>query len=280
MISPTAEYSRVLFGVLLLAVVALFVLRAVRKDRDEYQRFKSLTRTEDRQRTFRKWLGQSAAVFGGGAAVLLALLWQHVGLFQRAVDAVPLVRGFRRWFADTGDLGDGIVIGLAVAIVGGTVLAVFAARNTTEVLAVGDITALLPRNRVELGYGAALSVNAGVSEELMFRLALPTLVFAVTRNPAVAIVTAVVIFALLHLYQGVAGIIGSAVIGALLTAVFVASGSIVAAMTVHALIDLRSLVLIPLFVNRVWKTHAAAPIPAPSQDSNSPVSDGHSAAEL
>jgi membrane protease YdiL (CAAX protease family) len=46
-------------------------------------------------------------------------------------------------------------------------------------------------------------------------------------------------------------------IGALMMALFVASGSIVVPMLVHALIDLRSLVLIPVAVLRVHREEPA-----------------------
>src|SRR5690606_29000321 len=100
--------------------------------------------------------------------------------------------------------------------------------------------------------------NAGVVEELLFRLALPVLAFAVTGNALVAVVGSLAVFAALHLYQGVAGIIGSAVIGALLMAVFIGTGSILAAIVVHVFIDLRSLVLIPVVVFGVHRTRSPA----------------------
>jgi membrane protease YdiL (CAAX protease family) len=63
----------------------------------------------------------------------------------------------------------------------------------------------------------------------------------------------VALFGLLHVYQGVAGVIGSLLIGTLLMAVFLSTGSILLAVTLHALIDLRSLVLIPMVVYRVHR---------------------------
>ena len=56
--------------------------------------------------------------------------------------------------------------------------------NGVPTLSARDIHALLPRNRGELRYGALLSVNAGVVEELLFRLAFPVLIFAATDSAA------------------------------------------------------------------------------------------------
>lgn len=259
MIDPTAVYARPFFAAVLVLVVALLLLRAIRRDRREYQRFKSFTRTDQRQRMYRKCLLQSAAVFGGSSLVLLALLGPQLTFILDDVHAVPWVRQLRLSVSDTGGLAMGVVIGGIIAVLALTVLGVFAARRDVTVRSVGDIGALLPRNRAELAYGAALSINAGIVEELLFRLALPTLVFAVTGNSVVAIVVAIALFGSLHLYQGVAGVVGSTVIGTVLMAVFLATGSIVTAIALHALIDLRSLVLIPLVVNRVWSADDDGP---------------------
>ena len=258
-IDPTAVYARPFFAAVLVLVVALLLLRAIRRDRREYQRFKSFTRTDQRQRMYRKCLLQSAAVFGGSSLVLLALLGPQLTFILDDVHAVPWVRQLRLSVSDTGGLAMGVVIGGIIAVLALTVLGVFAARRDVTVRSVGDIGALLPRNRAELAYGAALSINAGIVEELLFRLALPTLVFAVTGNSVVAIVVAIALFGSLHLYQGVAGVVGSTVIGTVLMAVFLATGSIVTAIALHALIDLRSLVLIPLVVNRVWSADDDGP---------------------
>ncbi len=268
MIDPDAAYAPIALGVVLVALIGLLVLRAIRKDRREYGRFKRYRSTVKRQRMYRKWLVDSFVTFGGASLVVLALTWQYVPLVLDAVNSVGWVRSLRSAFADSGGVGVGLVIGAVVVLVGGTLIAITLARNTESVVAIGDVQSLLPRNRAELGYGAALSVNAGIVEELLFRLALPALVFGVTGNVVVAIVASLVLFGVLHVYQGVAGIVGSTIIGALLMVVFLATGSIVAAIVVHALIDLRSLVAIPMLVYRVHRVAGdvdAAPgeIPVP-----------------
>jgi len=150
-----------------------------------------------------------------------------------------------------------IALSLAVLVVGGTILLVYLARNTEEVPTIGDVAALLPRNRQELRYGAALSINAGVVEELLFRLAFPAVLFGATASVTVAIVGSVLVFGLLHAYQGVWGVLGATLIGGFLMLLYLASGSILVAIVAHALIDLRSLVLIPAVVYRVHRPAAA-----------------------
>jgi membrane protease YdiL (CAAX protease family) len=167
---------------------------------------------------------------------------------QQGVDRWPIGVWWRSLLAGTGGLVPGIASGVAIVLVGGTVVAVALARRTESVPTIGDIGALLPRNRSELVLGALLSVNAGVVEELLFRLAVPALILGATGSTVAAVLGSIVIFGALHYYQGWPGIVGATVIGALLMVLYLASGSILVAIVAHALIDLRSLVLIPVLV--------------------------------
>jgi membrane protease YdiL (CAAX protease family) len=54
-------------------------------------------------------------------------------------------------------------------------------------------------------------------------------------------------------YQGLPGIVGATILGAIFMATYLATGSIVVAIVVHALFDLRSLVVIPVVVFGVHK---------------------------
>ena len=126
-----------------------------------------------------------------------------------------------------------------------------------EIPAIGDIQAMVPRNRAEVRIGALLSVNAGVVEELVFRLALPALLYGAFGSVEFALITSALVFGGLHAYQGPVGIIGTTIIGLLLLALYIASGSILLPIIAHALIDLRTFVQIPLIVLRV----PAAPTP-------------------
>ena len=128
-----------------------------------------------------------------------------------------------------------------------------------EVPAVGDIRALLPRTRGELPYGAALSLNAGIFEELLFRLGLPAVVFAVTGDALLAFAGATVVFGLLHVYQGPLGILFSTLLGVVFVGLYLVTGSILVPIVLHAVIDLRSMVLIPVVLGTAARSGRAAP---------------------
>ena len=251
MLSPDSPTSSLILGGVLWALLAMLIARAMRKDRREYSRFKRYRSSQSRRRMFRKWLIASLTMFGGSAVVILALAWQYPPLLLASVRRWPVAE----WFASVIERSDGLVLGLAigvaVALVAGTILAVYLVRKTDDVPTIGDISALLPRDRRELRYGIALSINAGVVEELLFRFAVPALIFGVFGNALVAVVGSVLLFGVLHLYQGVWGVVGSIAIGGALMTLYLATGSILAAIVAHALIDLRSLVLIPVLVYRV-----------------------------
>lgn len=254
MLSPTDPASPVILWFTFAALIGLLVYRAVRKERRDYQRFKRFERTRNRQRMMRKWLVDSLTMFGGAAVVIIALSWRFVTPLLGAVEGWPISVGWRRLLADTGGLVPGVAAAIGVALLGGTIFAVALARKTDDLPTIGDIGALLPRNRAELVYGALLSVNAGVVEELLFRFALPALIFGASGSALAAVVGSVALFGVLHLYQGWPGILGATVIGSLLMALYLATGSIVVAVIVHVLIDLRSLVLIPMLVFAVHRT--------------------------
>jgi membrane protease YdiL (CAAX protease family) len=265
MLPPDALLTRVLLSVALAVLLALLVWRAVHRDRREYGRFKRMTDTAGRQKMFRKWLLASFFTFGGASVIVLLLAWQSVPRMLAQVERWPATMALRSFVRDGGELFTSIVIGLVVAVVGGGILVVVLARKTGEVSTIGDISALLPRNRAELGFGAALSINAGIVEELLFRLALPALVFGITGNAAVAIVASLLLFASLHIYQGVPGSVGALLIGSLLMLLFLATGSILWPILAHALFDLRSLVLIPMAVYGVHrKTGDPEPVDEPA----------------
>jgi uncharacterized protein len=236
-------------------IAALLIVRAARRDKRDYRRFKKLKSTRSRQKVLAKWLRESFFLFGALSCLVLLAAWQYVSLASRdALTWRPL-----DWLSThlSGDFGTGLAVGAAIAFVLVLVLPVILFRDRiNEVTAVGDITALLPRTRGELIYGAAMSVNAGVVEELLFRLGMPALLFGITGNGVVAFALAAVLFGLLHIYQGAWGVVGATLLGLLFTAIYLLSGSILVVIAVHALVDLRSLVLIPLVVRKVWRVTA------------------------
>jgi len=144
-------------------------------------------------------------------------------------------------------LGSGLSGGILIGTLAVSVMPLIMRRfgGKTPVLT-GDIAALIPRNRAEIRWGAVISVNAGIIEEIFFRLLMPLTWFALTGNVITALFVSVVLFGLVHAYQGVVGVLATMAIGAVLTMVYLATQQIWIAIFLHALIDLRVLVFLPL----------------------------------
>ena len=137
--------------------------------------------------------------------------------------------------------------GLAV----GGVIAGLVERWRGRTVTLGDVESVLPTTRAELGWGALLSVSAGVTEELFFRLLLPLLLLLCGVPGVAAVTLACVLFGAAHRYQGALGMIATALVGAVLTLAYLLSGSLVAAVLLHVAIDFNALVVRPLLSGRV-----------------------------
>ncbi len=97
---------------------------------------------------------------------------------------------------------------------------------------------LMPVTRREKWLYAGLSFCAGFGEELAFRgYAIPVVIVAGLSAPAALGLTSAA-FAVLHSYQGVLGVVRTGVIGLIMGAVFLHTGSLWPPIIGHVLIDL------------------------------------------
>jgi membrane protease YdiL (CAAX protease family) len=105
---------------------------------------------------------------------------------------------------------------------------------------------LFPATRAERRWWVLVGLTAGICEEALFRgFLLHYLHTSPWRlNLTLALLLSALIFGLQHLYQGVQGVIVSAVLGALFGLLFLLSGSLLLPMLLHAALDLRLLVIL------------------------------------
>jgi membrane protease YdiL (CAAX protease family) len=123
----------------------------------------------------------------------------------------------------------------------------FGGRGVGEVLRrqARGFVALLPRGRRERQVFALLAVTAGICEELLLRgfgIAYVRWLWPAAPRLWVILITAAV-FGLVHLYQGPRGVVLTGLIGAYLAWLVLTTGSLLPAMIIHALLDLRVLAL-------------------------------------
>ncbi|MEP6844281.1 MAG: CPBP family intramembrane glutamic endopeptidase, partial [Pseudolysinimonas sp.] len=226
---------------LLLVVLGLLAWRAATRQRGQYRRFKRLTSTRARKKVYASWLLESAPVIGGLSAAVLLAAWPYVPLALRTTQSWAPIAAVRVFLATP--VG---AVACVIAVVGVAVLLVVpivVLRRSVgdggldEIPAVGDIRALLPRVRGELKFGVGLGLSAGIFEELLFRLALPALIFGIIGVGPLAFVLAALVFGMLHLYQGPLGILFATLLGLVFAALYVLTGSIAAPIVLHALVD-------------------------------------------
>ena len=103
----------------------------------------------------------------------------------------------------------------------------------------GPVVALLPHNRAEWRGFLALSLTAGVCEELLVRGFLIWFIASWT-GPWIALVLSSVLFGLAHGYQGPGGIVKTGVVGLVMGAVYLGTHSLLPGMVLHALLDAGS----------------------------------------
>ena len=107
-----------------------------------------------------------------------------------------------------------------------------------------DFGAFMPATPRERWLFAGVALSAGICEEIVYR---GWLLFALHRELALtgsaALVVAAVLFGLAHSYQGPLGVLSATLAGVLMCVLYVASGTLLVPMALHALIDLRFAVL-------------------------------------
>jgi membrane protease YdiL (CAAX protease family) len=104
---------------------------------------------------------------------------------------------------------------------------------------------LLPRTAGERRLFTVVGVTAGVCEEWLYRGFFLAVVAALAGGlpSGVLVVVAAAAFGLAHAYQGRAGIVMTGVLGGVMAALYLQSGSLLLPVLLHAAIDLRFLLV-------------------------------------
>lgn len=195
---------------------------------------------------YRRWMRRAPLAFGMTAIAALAI-GGRLDALTRLPPEFAALAAEARWLAGfEGAAFEAAVLG---GLAGGALIGLLLARwrlgRGKPPFSAGDIERILPRNRSELGWTAALGTAAGIVEELFFRLALPLFATLATGSAPLGFTLATLLFAGAHRYQGWAGMAFSALAGALLATIYLATGDLWFAMLVHVLLNLNGLVLRP-----------------------------------
>ena len=218
-----------------------------------FQKLKTQSGDVDRLGFYKGGLAKSMILFFGGAMISLIVLGRLETLANIPEEfGSENVRSVLSAFSPAlvyGVIWAWVAVVCLASLLGGAQMARMV--RAGEALPSGALAALLPRTSGERFWAGLIALNAGLSEELFFRLVLPLLLYAVTGQATLAFVLAVVIFGLGHAYQGLWGIVMTGLVGLMLGLVYLYSGNLWLAIGIHAGIDLWSLIIMPFLVG--WK---------------------------
>jgi membrane protease YdiL (CAAX protease family) len=219
--------------------------------------------TSARQAVYRKWTWQSLELYGLGSLLALWVL----GRLDALGTVPPEFSGALGGVATSGEFLVGLLL---AALATGLLLpyvplfvSVWRTRTRGEVppkvveVALGDIAALMPRNAAERRWALWLSINAGLVEELYFRLFVPLLLCAILGSANWAFGIAALLFGLTHAYQGWVGVVASGIVGLVMTALYLGTGQLWVPIAVHAFIDINTLLLRPALMSLAEGRRAA-----------------------
>jgi len=226
-----------LVEILHLLILAVLVVVLPLWDRKETRRLKTSADPRARIQSYQKILAYLWAM----TLVLLATV-----PFRELFTAPPLPGKLGSWSGSS--LGLGLMVGALGGLLVPIVLSLRSPEARSRQLApLRAIAFFLPRTGEERAWFAAVSVTAGICEEIIFRGFLIRYLDALPLGLGVLAASgaAAVLFGINHGYQGWRGIIATAVLALAFTALFFITGTLLIPIVVHALIDLRILVLLP-----------------------------------
>lgn len=234
-------------------LIALQIWQDVRT----FPKFEAMSDSTDRRKVLRYWTVDSFIRYGVLGTVALFIVGAPEALWTLPSDVGAGINEFTASInlspgrAAIG--GYGLAGVLALGLLAGAVAGFYIKSDAVPKDGVG---ALLARNWKEARWTGAISINAGVVEEIFFRALLFIVLFQVSESILLAMIGSTVLFAVAHAYQGIGGVLTSGLLGAMFMVIYAATGALWLVILLHALIDLRGLVLLPWSLG--WLSHDGA----------------------
>jgi membrane protease YdiL (CAAX protease family) len=251
---------------LIAGVIFLYLAYTTFAGARDYKNLAAATNPEQRLLFFRKW-GAELIMLTLGGVFALAITGRSADLiaFPRALMPVHdfishPIAAVAFWLCVAAFCALMVVSTISV------VRLVPNAANAARAQKILAATPMLARDTRERAWGTAMSICAGVGEEAVFRLLLPLVLLSLTHSVLAAVLIPVIAFGIGHAYQGPAGVLTTAAVGALMLGVYAATQSLWLAATFHALVDLRGVVWLGWFLSKLARAARDAPgdaAPAP-----------------
>ena len=131
-----------------------------------------------------------------------------------------------------------VASGLFLAYVLSGIISLFLKKETAEMPS--SVMKYLPRTKKEKWLFSCVALSAGVCEEIIFRGFLLFLIIAIFPDMPTYLVILIptALFGIGHLYQGLKGIMGTALLGAFFICLYLVTDSLIIPMFLHFLNDL------------------------------------------
>lgn len=182
------------------------------------------------------------------AVLALATLWAFAASGTAVLKPPPALGAAVSWLPRSSApvLAAGLLAGLAAGLLIMPVAAARSPRFRQRIAGrLAPLDFFLPTRPAEFRLFPILCLAAGTCEEILYRAFLLAYLcsgpFPLPAWPALA--CAALLFGLAHLYQGLSGVLATAVLGLVFSLLFLATGSLVLPMLLHTLIDLRAWLL-------------------------------------
>lgn len=215
-------------------LLALFLILCIPLwDRVETKRLKADRSPASRIRSYRTTIGW---LWTATLLLLATTPWRWFG----AAPGVTFI-AHRTQLIIAGAMAVAFTLGIIAPVIMATRSPAMAAQMREQL---ARLDFFLPQSPRERGWFALVSISAAICEEILFRGFLPAYFMALGMPAVAAFLVAAVVFGIDHGYQGWTGVVLTGVIALIFTALFLLSGSLWLPMVVHALLDLRILVLL------------------------------------
>jgi uncharacterized protein len=210
-------------------------------DRFEIPRLKASSDPRKKVRFYRK------VVIASWICALVAIL--TIGI--ASTFTIHKLPGEIAWL-DAGSPGSvvlqGVTAGMLIVILVPAIIALWSEKlRTKSARAARKLAFLLPSTTAERRWWWVVCLTAGICEEVVYRGFLlhywHTMPFHLTLTRT--LIVSSVIFGIAHLYQGIAGSVQTMLIGFVLGAIFLLTGSLWLPIVIHAVLDLRVLAMLP-----------------------------------
>lgn len=181
----------------------------------------------------RLWLYRQGIAIQWALAAAAVVLWAWQGRSWAALGVVPRLT----WGMIGVTVGFAVIVGFILAQRGKALEDDEALERLRHQMR--NIERMMPRSDVEMRWFNGLAVTAGVCEELLYRgYLLWYLGHWLALLPAVLVAS--LVFGIGHAYQGPRGIAITTFVGIFMSAIYLLSGSLVACVVIHALMDLHA----------------------------------------